>query len=126
MTASDAPLVAVVDDDSGVLEAIGNLLVSARYSVASFDSAESFLEDIVVREFDCLITDIGLPGLNGISLQTEIGLVLPELPVILITGRNEYGESGRVAFNNRGLFRKPFDAEELLAAVLSAVSATKR
>lgn len=124
MTASDAPLIAVVDDDASVLEAISNLLASAQYAVACFDSAESFIEDMIVRHIDCLITDIGLPGLSGVALQTQTGLVLPELPVILITGRNDYGAGASTAFNNRGLFRKPFDAGELLGAVRAAIKAT--
>jgi FixJ family two-component response regulator len=76
---------------------------------------------MVFSHFDCLITDIGLPGLSGVALQTQTGLLLPELPVILITGRNNYRAEAGLAFNNRGLFRKPFDAGELLAAVKAAI-----
>jgi FixJ family two-component response regulator len=114
-------LVAVVDDDASVLEAIGNLLASARYAAACFDSAESFLEVMAVRHFDCLITDIRLPGMSGVALQTHLGLVLPELPVILITGRNDPGVGAGAASNHHGLFRKPFDAGELLTAVRAAI-----
>ena len=114
-------MVAVVDDDSSVLEAVGNLLEAGGHGVARFESAETFLERAATTKFDCLVSDIGLPRMNGFELQLEVGLRAPQLPVILITGRDEYGSSAVPAFNNRGLFRKPFDAGQLLAAIAAAI-----
>ena len=125
MTGPSASTVAVVDDDPSVLEAVGNLLVSAGYSVSRFDSAEAFLMTVPATSFDCLISDIGLPGMNGIALQTEMGLWRPHMPVILITGRNELGGAGVLAVNNRGLYRKPFDGEQLLSALAAALKPPK-
>ncbi len=71
--------------------------------------------------FACLISDIGLPGMSGCALQGEVGRVIPLLPVILITGRDDVGNEGALAANNRGLFRKPFDGEQLLSSVAAAL-----
>jgi FixJ family two-component response regulator len=124
MSNARAILVAVVDDDPSVLEAVENLLLSGGYLVESFDSAEAFLKRQEFVRFDCLVSDMGLPGINGFDLQTEIGLRTPQMPVILVTGRDGYGSNGVHAFNNWGLFRKPFDAEKLLAAIGAATRTT--
>lgn len=125
MSSDPAKLVAVVDDDPSVLEAVGNLLESAAYTVARFESAEAFLVALRAATFDCLISDVGLPGINGIALQAEVSRLRPLLPVILITGRDEVSNGGVHLANNRGLFRKPFDGEQLLAALSAALNPLK-
>jgi FixJ family two-component response regulator len=126
MTASSAIVVAVIDDDPSVLEALTNLLNSAGYLVAPFDSAESFLAGCAAGECACLISDIGLPGMNGIELQVAVGIREPNLPVILITGRDDYRFRPVDEFNNRGLFHKPFDAEKLLLSLAGAIKSSMR
>jgi FixJ family two-component response regulator len=126
MTAKSAGVIAVVEDDPHVLEALGNLLKSAGYTVVAFNSAEALLANCTIGDFDCLISDIGLPGMNGIDLQTEIGRKAPDLPVILITGRDDHLPQRAAIFNNRGLFRKPVDAEQLLDSLNAATTATRR
>lgn len=125
MTKLSADLVAVVDDDPSVLEAIGNLLESAGYAVSRFESAEAFLMVRHAKLFACLISDIGLPGMSGCALQAEVGRMIPLLPVILITGRDDVGNEAALAANNRGLFRKPFDGEQLLSALAAALEPPK-
>jgi FixJ family two-component response regulator len=125
MTRLPADLVAVVDDDPSVLEAIGNLLESSGYAVSRFESAEAFLMVLHATLFACLISDIGLPGMSGSALQGEVGRMIPLLPVILITGRDDVGNEGALAANNRGLFRKPFDGEQLLSALAAALEPLK-
>ena len=75
--------------------------------------------------FSCLISDVGLPGMNGCALQAEVGRISPLLPVILITGRDDVGDDGVLAANNRGLFRKPFDGEQLLSALAAALEPSR-
>lgn len=119
-----ATIIAIVDDDPSVLDAVGNLLQASGYLIEAFASAEAFLQRQTQVPFACLVSDIGLPGMNGFDLQTEMGLRSPRMPVILVTGREEYAAGGPLAPNNRGLFRKPFDAEKLVAAVAGATKAT--
>ncbi len=81
-------IIAAVDDDLRLLESLRDLLKSAGYSVRSFRSAKSFLDDeAALSESDCLIADIGMPVIDGFELENLVKQARPELPVILITGR---------------------------------------
>jgi FixJ family two-component response regulator len=114
-------LVAIVDDDRRVLESLGNLLESAAYSVCLFDSAEAFLQADAVNEIDILISDIRMRGVDGIEMQRRLAVKRPELPVILITAHSDADVAGIAEPNNRGVFRKPVDAAELIKAIESAL-----
>lgn len=117
--------VAVVDDDMRVLESLEDLLESAGHSVLVFASGKALLDDQAFATIDCLITDIGMPQLDGFELQRLAQARRPKLPVILITGRHEIADQQRAAaLGNHGFFFKPFDAQALLAAVRRAVTAT--
>jgi FixJ family two-component response regulator len=114
--------VAVVDDDLRLLESLGDLLESAGYSVRSFRSAKLFLdENTALAEADCIIADIGMPGLDGFELERLVKQARPELPVILITGRHEIADRQRASTQSNRFFRKPFDGQVLLAAIDRAV-----
>jgi FixJ family two-component response regulator len=73
-----------------------------------------------LADLDVLITDIGMPGMNGFELRDLVKKSRPELPVFLITGRHEIADQDR-AQGIGGFFRKPFDAQALLAAVGDAL-----
>lgn len=113
--------IAVVDDDVRVLESLENLLESYGYVVRPYESPTDFLHDNILFEIDCLISDVGMPLMDGFELQERVGNDRPQLPVILITGRHDLSESGASAMNNRGFFRKPFDSRALLRAVAEAL-----
>jgi FixJ family two-component response regulator len=127
MTYVHASLVAVVDDDIRVLESIESLLESAGHSVLLFSSAQALLGGDKLPGLDCLITDIGIPVIDGFELRQKARLVRPDLPVIFITGRHEPADQKRAAAGgHQGFFRKPFDASALLAAVAEALLADPR
>ena len=113
------PVVAIVDDDPRLLESLEDLLESAGYVARSFSSATSLLI-CGLSGLDVLITDIGMPGMNGLELRDLVRKARPELPVFLITGRHEIADQVR-AQGISGFFRKPFDAQALLAAVGEAL-----
>ena len=113
------PLVAIVDDDARMVESLENLLESEGYSTRSFASARSFL-DGGLAGFDLLITDIGMPGMDGFDLRDATNKARPDLPVFLITGRHELAEMAQSRGPGR-FFRKPFDAPALLAAISGAI-----
>lgn len=108
-------LVAVVDDDPTVLDSLEEMLESAGYAVRCFASAQALLHS-GLSGLDVVITDIGMPGMDGFELRDAVGRVRPELPVFLVTGRHELADPARVR-GISGLFRKPFDAPVLLAAI---------
>jgi FixJ family two-component response regulator len=115
-------IVAVVDDDPRLLESVGELLESAGYSVRSFRSAKSFLEDeAALAQTNCLIADIGMPVIDGFELEKLARQARPELPVILITGRHEIADQQRAIAQGNRFFRKPFDGRALLAAISQAL-----
>lgn len=118
--------IAIVDDEPSVLEALGNLLEAVGYSVLRFESGEAFLGSDSVSSIDCLISDIGMPGMNGVALQAELGRMRPDIPVLLITGRAFFATVGLDAPNNRGSFRKPFDIQQLLDALVRALGDDRR
>ncbi|WNV12753.1 response regulator [Tardiphaga sp. 709] len=117
------PVIAVIDDDPRVIESLEDLLESAGYAVRCFSSAELFLASDLL-ELDLLITDVGLPNVDGLQLRSVVMQRHPRLPVFLITGRHEIADQAR-AKNITGLFRKPFDGSELLSAVGDAVGIQK-
>jgi FixJ family two-component response regulator len=118
--------VGVVDDDESVLHALDALLQSADYSVRLFTTAAALFRSGCVSTLDCLISDIGLPVIDGFELSRMVGANHPRLPVILITGRPEMlerlPEAARRAYC---IFVKPFDGDEMLAAVAAALEAPR-
>ena len=119
---SSAGIVAVVDDDAGVLRALAYLLESADHTVRLFASATALVESGCLKEIDCLLTDVDMPGMDGLELLRRVQAARPELPIIVVTGYPEtmkrrpacHGSSPRV-------FTKPFQGPELLAAVSASI-----
>lgn len=122
MASEVIPIVAAVDDDFRVRESIASLLESAGYEPVVFSSAEEFLGSGTLAAATCVITDVRMPGMDGIELQRRIKLQRPALPVILISAhhnpevRQTAIDQGAAAF-----LYKPFDASHLLTIVQSAV-----
>jgi FixJ family two-component response regulator len=110
-------IVAVVDDDPRLIESLEDLLESAGYRVRGFSSAQSLLAH-GVSGVDVLITDIGIPDIDGFELRNRALQLRPDLPVFLITGRHEMADRAQ---GISGLFCKPFDGQVLLAAVADAL-----
>jgi len=111
-----------VDDDYRVRESIASLVESAGYAPSVFSSAEQFLESGSVAGAACVITDVRMPGIDGLELARRIRLCNPRLPIIFISAhyddrvRQRALEEGAIGF----LF-KPFDAVELLDAIHAAL-----
>jgi FixJ family two-component response regulator len=114
-------VIAAVDDDPRVLESLENLFESAGYVVRIFLSARALI-DSGSSDIDCLITDIGMPAMDGFELHDYVKKARPDLPVFLITGRHEIGDQQRASAKDiSGFFRKPFDGSALLTAVGNAL-----
>lgn len=117
-------VVVVVDDDPRLLESLEDLLESAGYSARCFSSAQALLDD-GLSDVDVLISDIGLPNINGFELRNRVRSARPDLPVFLMTGRHEIADQSR-AQGISGFFRKPFDGQLLLAAIKEALHTVGR
>jgi two-component system, LuxR family, response regulator FixJ len=79
------PLVALVDDDEAVREAVSDLLLVLGIACRTFDRAEAFMAEYGPDRFDCLITDVSMPGRSGLELQERLRELGSSMPVIIIT-----------------------------------------
>ena len=112
-----------MDDDFRVRESLKSLLESAGYAPLVFSSAEEFLQSGALATAACVISDVRMPGINGLQLQRRIRLERPALPVILITAH--YNAEVRQTAIDEGavdVLYKPFDAAELLKIIQSALT----
>jgi two-component system, LuxR family, response regulator FixJ len=113
----------IVDDDSGVRDSLRALLESAGYEVRDFDAAAKVLDCGDLAEAGCLIADIRMPDIDGLTLQEELSARKLGLPVIIMTGHGDVPlavramKAGAVDF-----IEKPFDDELLLASVTRALT----
>jgi len=123
MSASAAkPVVCVVDDDSLVRESVDGLLRQVGFQVDKFESAESFLGRPQRQPPDCLVVDLRLPGMSGLDLHRELVRAGVQAPTILLTGHGDIPTSVRaMKAGALDFLTKPYDADELLAAVQRAV-----
>src|ERR1700704_6536187 len=115
--AKDA-MISIVDDDRSVREAAKMLIRSLGYATATFASAEEFLQSGRSGDTACLITDVQMPGMSGVDLQSHLTANGHCVPVIFVTAFPE--ESTRVRALKAGAFgflSKPYDEENLIACL---------
>ena len=114
-------VIAVVDDDSSTLDAIGLLLDAHGFASLIFDSAEAFLERDVAEPVDCLLLDIHLGGLSGIGLRRRLEASGSTLPVIFMTALDDAATRGQaLSAGCVAYLRKPFPSRLLLEAIEKA------
>jgi FixJ family two-component response regulator len=119
---TSALVVAVVDDDRGILQSLADLLESADYAVRLFASAAELLDSGCLPEIDCLISDVDMPGTDGFELVALVHAARPRLPIVLITGYpDRLMRLPPLAGSPPRLFTKPFQGQELLEAVDEAL-----
>jgi FixJ family two-component response regulator len=118
-------VVAVVDDDHRTLESLADLLEAAGYVVRLYTSAKAVWTRGGLSDIDCLISDIGMPEMDGFELRRLALLERPELPVILITGRPELRAQDSSNIERDRYFEKPFDGRQLLAAIRQALGSAR-
>jgi FixJ family two-component response regulator len=115
-------LIAVVDDDHGVLKSIGRLLEASGFEAELFTSAEAYNAHPEARDAACLILDIHMPGMSGIDLQRELSRSGCAVPVIIVTASDSTATlSSAIAAGCVAYIRKPFTATALLEAITKAV-----
>ena len=118
-------VVAVVDDDDRTLESLADLLEAAGYDVRLYTSAKAVWTRGGLSDIDCLISDIGMPEMDGFELRRLALSERPELPVILITGRPELRAQDSSSIERDRYFEKPFDGRQLLAAIRAALGSAR-
>ena len=122
---SELPLIAVVDDDEAIREAIQSLLRSVGFRAAVFASAEDFCHAGPLQATACLIVDVRMPRMSGLELQRQLAMADCPIPLIFITAQSDEAtraralRAGAVAFLD-----KPFSDEVLLRAVQAALQSS--
>lgn len=82
-------LIYIVDDDDAVRDSLGMLLETAGLAVESFPSAMTALDRCKVKKPDCLLTDIKMPGMDGLAFQRALAEARITVPLIMMTGHGE-------------------------------------
>lgn len=120
---SEILTVFIVDDDPSVRDALSLLLGIHDYRVAVFGDAESFLKAYKKEWRGCVLLDIRMPGMDGLTLQKHLAGLGSELPVIIMTGHGDVA-SAREAFRALAVdfLEKPIDHKKLLASIADAFS----
>ena len=113
----------LVDDDPDLLKLISMRLSAAGYRVKTAESGETALAHIAVLRPAVVVTDLRMPGIDGMQLFEQINAQHPTLPVIILTAHGTIPDA--VAATQRGVFgflTKPFDPQELLKKVAQAAA----
>lgn len=124
------PVISVIDDDASIRIAADSLLRARGYAVSTFASAAEFLRSPQIDESSCVITDVRMPDMSGVELQTLVRKQGRSTPFIFITAFPEESARHRALRDGAVCFlSKPFDAPTLIRCVeaaLAAGDATKR
>ena len=116
--------IAVIDDDESFRIALVESLCSLGYGARGFASAEEFIEGDGEGSCDRVITDIHMPGMNGLELKRLLTARGSTMPVIMITARAEPGLEAKETVSGAGyLLRKPFETEALIDCLERAARA---
>lgn len=113
----------ILDDDPAIRDALSLMLSLQGYRTALFADADGFLAAWQADWRGCLLLDIRLPGMDGLSLQEKLREIGSLIPVIIMTGHGDV-ESARQAFLNQAVdfLEKPINPERLLSAVSEALN----
>jgi FixJ family two-component response regulator len=115
-------VLSVVDDDESVRVATSKLLRLHGYVVHAFASAEEFLRSSCLADTRCLITDIRMPGMNGLALQQRLRAEGNQTPIIFMTAFPDAKTQERALKGGATcILSKPFDGETLIGCVDDAL-----
>ena len=116
-------LIVVVDDDEKVCRSIQRILALAGYRVRTFTSARDYLAEQETMEPACLVVDIKMPDIDGITLIRDGRLAGVEIPAVFITGSRDVDAAVRaMKAGASDLLEKPLDEAALLAAIANATT----
>jgi len=121
-TAGARPRVLVVDDEASIRDLLAKTLALAEYDVDLAPDGRAALERLRIIPYDLLITDLKMPGVDGLTVIREARRLKTDLPVIIITGfSNEASAIEAVNLGVSGYLTKPFRVPRVLAAAAKAL-----
>ena len=119
--------ICLIDDDASARTALERVLAAEGHEVVSYPDGKRGLAAALEEDFDCVLTDLRMPGISGMELIDQLRAELPNLPVVLMTAHGTTETA--IEATRRGAFDyilKPFEMEELLAVVTRAAAAGQR
>jgi FixJ family two-component response regulator len=120
-------IVSVVDDDASVRSALESLVRSLGFVPFVFESAEDFLSSPRVDDSACLITDVQMPGMNGLDLQDRLSAQGRRIPIIFITAFPEQAIQSRAQAGGALAFvEKPFTGRTMIELLRQALATQSR
>ena len=115
-------VIAIVDDDESVREALASLMNSLGYEAVPYSSADEFMESADRGRTACLITDVNMPGMTGPQLHQRLIKSGERIPTIFVTAYPDEAVRKNAAHAGVDCYlTKPFREDELLACVRSAL-----
>jgi FixJ family two-component response regulator len=115
-------MIIIVDDESRFREALQGLLKSANFASTVFSSAEEALNSGLLAKASCVITDMRMPGMHGLELQSQIKRDYPGLPIIMISGhRSEQTRLRALSEGASAFLYKPLEPDDLFQALSLAL-----
>ena len=111
----------IIDDDDSIRWVLQKALEAAGFLVTSFDNANTILDKLKLEEPDAIITDVRMPGIDGLELLSHLSSDHPDLPVIIMTAHTDLDSA--VSAYQGGAFEylpKPFDIDEAVAVAQRA------
>jgi len=120
---SQGKKVYVIDDDPAMRDSLDFLLGSAGFSVHVFDSAQVFLDELAKLEPGCVVTDVRMPGIDGIELLRRMHSGARKLPVIVMTGHGDVPLAVEaMKLGALDFLEKPFEDDRLIGMIEIALS----
>ena len=120
-------VVFVVDDDDAMRDSLDFLLSSAGCAVRTFEVAERLLEALTDSNCGCVVSDVRMPGMDGLELLRRIKAARPSLPVVIITGHGDVPLAVEaMKLGAADFVEKPFDDERLIGVVQAARAGAPR
>jgi two-component system response regulator FixJ len=125
-TLSKAGIIAIVDDDEPLREALGSVMEAAGFLTNIFATAEAFLDSADWRNTACLILDVRLPGMSGIELQRRLADANSQVPIIFVTAHGDASlRDSLMKAGAAGFLSKPVRSDELLKEINAAMQKSR-
>lgn len=122
----NTPIISIVDDDEAIRISLDSLVRSMGYAARTYACAEEYLADYALDTTACLISDIRMPGMNGLQMVEALQARELRFPVIFITACvSETPEFKARELGAVGYFKKPFNGEQLMTHVQHVLNTMK-
>jgi len=119
---ADKGKVYVIDDDEAMRDSLNFLLDSANFKVTLFETALSFLEALPGLDFGCVVSDVRMPGLDGIELLKRMKAGNSTFPIVIMTGHGDVPLAVEAMKLERSIFfEKPFEDDRLIGMIDAAI-----